>query len=781
MKKFLSLFLLLLAVMGFGMTFTACSDDDGDKEAEEIKSSDLPCQDTDSLYCVGGKIVIPEVQIAEGSGKTIIEVAAAAEDGTAYTLKFRDLNGNGAVDPYEDWRLSVEDRTNDLLSKMTKEQKAGLLYESGFSGRISDGSLTDSVKEGMVTSQVRVALFRNPGAGYTAEQMTTYINDVQAYVESQPLGIPFVFCCDPSTGTGLNTAGAAYEKKNSMEPMGDWPYSLGLSSLSDAEVVKEIGDMHAEEYKACGFRMLLGPMCDPLGDPRWARSYDTFGTDPEKAGEFAKAYIQGLQQVDDGSGNALVPGIAATLKHFPGAGTNMGGMDSHREQGRYALFKGDNFDASKEAFKTAFEAGPLCVMPCYSIYMTNWNPTTRTFDTEFEEVGSSYEMTLMWDILREECGWDGMVTSDWGVLGGSAYGLLMSDFGVTTLAADTDLSDPSYTPPADLPDGVPAFADWTIEARSGWGGTTYVAVEHESYLIYKYLQAGGHQVGNGSYTMWLNAVDNNFLAESDLDYPAGKVLEMMFKLGVFENPYRDASVANAVRDANLDRAKEIMKETTVLVKNAGDVLPLSATSGTVYFDGIDDGVVDDFANTTTTDMTQADYIILRVTGRHGNYSGLAGGVPISFQANVYSYNYDEWRHYTEAENEASKDPADPEDIGDYVVNDSSRANSIAQADKIKAAIAAKKEGAKLILCVFAPRPFLFDADIDVTKIDALLVEFGIYDEQLLEVIYSTDGFEPSAVLPFCIPASDADVEAAYEDLYNDEANKLFDEGTSLSY
>ena len=77
--------------------------------------------------------------------------------------------------------------------------------------------------------------------------------------------------------------------------------------------------------------------------------------------------------------------------------------------------------------------------------------------------------------------------------------------------------------------------------------------------------------------------------------------------------------------------------------------------------------------------------------------------------------------------------------------------------------------------------FLFDADIDVSKIDALIVEFGIYDEQLLEFIYGTDGFKPSGKLPFCIPASDADVEAAYEDLYNDEANQLFEYGTSLSY
>ena len=749
--------LVLLLSLSLFAAFTACGDDEKDKSC-----------DGKGIYCVDGEDVQPSVQVADGSGKSIL---------TVDDKQYRDLNANGEVDAYEDWTLPVEERVDDLLTRMSKEQKAGLLYESSFAGSISDIDITDDLKTSLTNSQARVALFRNPGAGYTAADMTTYINKVQAYVESQGLGIPFVFCCDPSTGTGLSAAGAdaGYTKKNTMQPIGDWPFMLGLAALDEDETdkVREIASMHAEEYKACGFRMLLGPQSDPIGELRWARSYDTLGADPVKAGKFAKAYVQGLQQTDNGASGQVVPGVAAVLKHFPGGGTNMGGMDSHKSAGRYALFKGGNFDAFVESYKKTFEAGPLGCMPCYSIYMTNWDETTRTFNTKFEEVASSYEMTLMWDYLREECGWDGVISSDWGVLGSSAYGLLMTDFlNGDSLSESTDLSN--YTGPTDMPDGVPAFADWEItETYSSWGGTSYSVPQHQSYLIYKYLQAGGHQVGNGSYTMWLNAIDHNFLSEADLDYPAGKVLEMMFKLGVFENPYRDASAADAIITANADARKQIMKETTVLVKNE-NVLPLSATSGTVYFNGVEDGVIDSFAGTSTTTMSEADYIILRVTGRHGTYSGLAGGVPLSFEANVYSYNYDEWRHYTAAENDATGNDS-------YLVSDSTQASSIAQAQLIKDAISAKKSGAKLILCVFAPRSFVFDADIDVSKIDALIVEFGIYDEQLLEFIYGTDGFKPSAKLPFCIPASDADVEAAYEDLFNDEANQLFEYGTSLTY
>ncbi len=744
MKKILGL-ALLLSLIGFA----ACSDDDSSCDGKGV-------------YCENGKDKQPVVQVAADSGKSIIEV-----DGKQY----RDLNANGTVDPYEDWTLPVEERVADLVSKMSLDQKAGLLYETTFYGWgftwQSDGSLVDDVKTDMQAKQYRVALQRDPGSSISAETMSIFNNNVQAFCESEPLGIPFVFCCDPSTGIGLNAPGTDAEfpmvKANELSPMGDWNFNFGFAAIDDPDYVKEIASMHADEYKACGFRMLLGPMCDPLGDPRWARSYDTMGTDPEKAGKLAKAYIQGLQQTKDGSTGQLVPGVAATLKHFPGAGTNVGGMDSHSSfgggarDGEYALFKAGNFNDTKEAFKEAFEAGPLCVMPCYSMYMTNWDDSTRTFNSDFEKVGASYEMTLMWDILREECEWDGMVTSDWSVAGGAAYG-----FRADELAAKN---------PTDLPQTAPAFSIWDDASN------TY----RQSYIVYKYWKAGGHQFGMGSAQMWIDAVEDGFLSETDLNEPAGKVLEMMFKLGVFENPYVDPSKANAVATSHQAKAFESMKKAVVLVKNE-DTLPLdgatlSQNSQTVYFDGADSAEISNsvFAGAQATeDMSEADYIILRVAARWGTYSGLAGGVPLSFQANVYSYNYDEWRHYTAAENEATGTNA-------YLVTDGNQAASIAQAQKIKDAIAAKKAGAKLILCVFARRPFVFDADIDTSKIDALIVEFGIFDKQLLEVIFSTDGFKPKGKLPFNIPSSDASVEAAYEDGWNDEANPLFKYGTSLSY
>ncbi len=728
--------LVLLLSLSLFAAFTACGDDEKDKSC-----------DGKGIYCVDGEDVQPSVQVADGSGKSIL---------TVDDKQYRDLNANGEVDAYEDWTLPVEERAADLVSKMTTIQKAGLLYEKGFVGQIKEGSLTDERKAAIKEYQVRVALFRDPGESYTAEDMVNYTNEVQAYVESEPLGVPFVFCCDPSYGTGLDTDGTTWKKKNTMEPMGDWPFALGMAAIDDADYVKKLGAAHAKEYKAMGLRMLLGPQCDPISEPRWARSYDTFGADPVRAGVLAKAYIQGLQETDNGFNGKIVSGIAAVLKHFPGGGTNNGGLDSHSASGQWALFKGDNMQEHLDSFKVAFESGPLGCMPCYSINMRGWVEADGDFsNNDLEEVASSYNKTIMQDYLRDYCGWDGLVSSDWGVLKGKQYGLMEDQ-----LAAKN---------PTDIPATAPAFSAWGVSTETS---------NYQSYLIYKYWVVGGHQVGSGSAEMWLNAVSDGFLTDSDLNEPASKVLEMMFRLGVFENPYINSTSVNSVAVNNRELAEEAMKKAVVLVKNEGSVLPMSITdSAKVYFDGIDDSVITNYSSsagyTVTTNMSEADYIILRVTGRHGTYSGLAGGVPLSFEGDVLTYNSTEWRHYTAAENEAAE--------GAFTVVDSSQANSIAQAQKIKDAIAAKADGARLILSVFAPRPFLFDSDIEVDAIDAILVEFGITDTYLLDAVFGADGFKPSGKLPFCIPKTDADVEAATEDLFNDEANQLFKYGTSLSY
>ncbi len=807
MKKILSMLLLLLAVTGYGLVFTACGDDESRTEPPPpVLSSELDCVDEASLYCVDGKIVIPDVAVHEGSGKSIIEETAVAESGESYTLQFRDLNANGTVDPYEDWRLSLQDRIDNLIELIDALDpldevnpllvKGGLLYNFYLGGGANaDGTL----------NAARIADI-NGTTGFTRSSMSgtnnmdattraTYANNLQAACESAALGIPYLYNCDPSTGTGSNRSSSVFEKRNNMNNIGNWPFNLGFAAIGDPEYMEEIAALHRAEYKAAGINFLLGPMCDPLGEPRWARSHDTFGATGANglAGEMARAYIRGLQGAEDGfSGRALTGGVAATLKHFPGAGTNNGGMDSHNYIGRFAMFPGGNFQSHLDNFRTAFEAGPLAVMPCYSIFVTGesgWPGTDSWVNSgvgeEFafdEHVGSSYDSKIMWDLLRDYCEWDGMVTSDWGVLYGETYWIFQAAYGLYS-------------------DDLAGVEEATLGSAE--------AYPYESYRVRRYARAGGHQIGAGNEEMWINAVSDGQVTNNDVNEAAAKVLEVMFRLGLFENPYIDVAAAAQVVESNRPAAEEAMKRACVLVKNEGEVLPLSlSTDATIYVDSVGDATVDEsematFVGTNnamqyTTDINEADIIVLRIAGRQGQHTGIAGGVPLSWTAPVLRYNYDAWRHYTWDEHvalvnstagpEGSDNGAGTTEVdgvdyssGGYIVNDNQMSSAVNEYAKLTNAIAVKNAtGARLIVVVFAFRPFVLEPAV-AAEIDALVVEFGLFNPLLFDVLFAVDGYAPEAHLPFSIPSSEQSVEDATEDLYNDEVNPTFTFGTGLTW
>ncbi len=806
MKKILSMLLLLLAVTGYGLVFTACGDDESRTEPTPppppVLSSELDCVDEASLYCVDGKIVIPDVAVHEGSGKSVIEETAVAESGDSYTLRFRDLNANETLDPYEDWRLSLQDRIDNLIELIDAEEsvnplliKGGMLFNFYLGGgNNEDGTLNDARIQNI-----------NGTTGFTRSSMSgtnnldattraTYANNLQAACESTALGIPYLYNCDPSTGTGSNNSSTAFAKRNGMDNIGDWPFNLGFAAIGDVEYMEEIAALHRAEYKAAGINFLLGPMCDPLGEPRWARSHDTFGATGANglAGEMARAYIRGLQGAEDGfSGRALTGGVAATLKHFPGAGTNNGGMDSHSYIGRYSMFPGGNFQSHLDNFRTAFEAGPLACMPCYGVNVTaesgfpgtdGWVDSGEGDEFEFEHIASSYEMKIMQDLLRDYCDWDGLVTSDWGVTYGDSYGMFNAAYG---------------------------FHNDDIRAMTGLDSAEWTNQQCLSYRVRRFAEAGGHQIGAGNANNWINAVADGQITNDMVNEAAAKVLEVMFRLGLFEYPYINVETAASVVENNRSAAEEAMKRACVLVKNQDEVLPLSlSTEATIYVDSVGDATVDEdemlgFVGTEntmqyTTDMNEADIIVLRIASRQGQHTGIAGGVPLSWTEPVMRYNYDEWRHYTWDEHVAlvnttagpggTDNGAGTTEVegvnyssGGYVVYDNQMANAVNEYAKLTNAIAVKNAtGARLIVVVFAFRPFVLEPAV-AAEIDALVVEFGLFNPLLFDVLFAVDGYAPEAHLPFNIPRSEQSVEDATEDLYNDEVNPTFTFGTGLTW
>jgi beta-glucosidase len=454
------------------------------------------------------------------------------DDGLAY----RDLNGNGALDAYEDPRLSVEDRVADLIARMTLEEKAATLFHQGLVVP-DDGAVSDEpdalapVATGSLVRDLGLTHFNiywGPGPAVLAE----WQNRMQEAAEDSRLGIPITISSDPRHGFGDNPA-------TSMSGNGfsSWPEPIGLAATRDEDLVREFADVARREYLAVGIRVALHPMADLATEPRWCRASGTFGEDAELAARLVRAYIQGFQGDTLGSRS-----IACMVKHFPGGGPQLDGEDPHFHYGREQVYPGGNFDYHLVPFEAAIAAGVAQVMPYYGMPV----------GTEYEEVGFAFNRGVITGLLRERYGFDGVVCSDWGLL-------------TDTLIA-----------------GVP------FPARA-WG------VEHLTTpeRALKVLEAGVDQFGGEACPeVIVDLVGTGEVDEERLDVSVQRLLREKFRLGLFDDPYVDPeAAAEIVGQADFrQRGSRAQARSIVLLKNDRAILPLRGVSR-VYVEGLDAGAL----------------------------------------------------------------------------------------------------------------------------------------------------------------------------------------------
>ena len=171
---------------------------------------------------------------------------------TVAGLQFRDLNKNGVLDIYEDSRQPVEARVNDLLSQMTLEEKAGMMFHAMI-GMNRDGTLTETFsKEGGPTKTSEVIAVKllnhfNILNVFEPREIVAWHNRLQKMAEQTRLGIPVTISSDPrhafSNNIGANLPAGAFSQ---------WPEPTGLAATRDAALVQEFGDIARQEYLAAG-------------------------------------------------------------------------------------------------------------------------------------------------------------------------------------------------------------------------------------------------------------------------------------------------------------------------------------------------------------------------------------------------------------------------------------------------------------------------------------------------------------------------------------------------
>ena len=200
---------------------------------------------------------------------------------------FKDLNRNGDLDPYEDWRLPAETRAKDLASQLTIEEIAGLMLYSGHQA-VPGPDLTEQQKKFLTEDNLRAVLVTTVESPETAARWN---NNVQALVEGLGHGIPANNSSDPRN----ETQATAEFNLGAGGKISLWPTTLGLAATFDPSIVEQFGRIASEEYRALGIATALSPQIDLATEPRWGRFNGTFGEDPALDTDLARAYVDGFQ------------------------------------------------------------------------------------------------------------------------------------------------------------------------------------------------------------------------------------------------------------------------------------------------------------------------------------------------------------------------------------------------------------------------------------------------------------------------------------------------------
>lgn len=687
---------------------------------------------------------------------------------------FKDIEKTGELLPYEDWRLSAKERAADLVARLGVRELLGLMmysphqmvpfmaYIPGFLEGTYDGKpftesnvdaweLTDQQKSCLKEDGIRYVTLSNV---QNAETAARWNNELQAFAERLPFGIPVNLCSDPRHGAGDAATNPEYKTAGSTSK---WPEGLGIAATFDPDTCRNYAGIVAQEYRGMGITTALSPQVDLGTEPRWMRIEDTFGTHPGLVTDMARAYCDGLQTTEgipDGWG---AESVAAMAKHWPGGDPCEAGRDAHYIFGKYAVHPGGQLDAHLKPFVDgAFKLnGPTksvaSVMPYYTV----------SWDVDSEHVGNSYSHYIITDMLRERYGFDGVVCTDWRVAGDPAP--VMDSIG-----------GPCY--------GAEHLSAAERHLRLWEAGVDQFGGDSDIEPIMEAYELGCEKYGEEAM-------------RSRIERSAARILVNSFACGLFENPYLDpeATAAAVGCEENRRQGFEAQLKSVVMLKNNG-VLPIRGRKK-VYIPGrhvearknfmrmmmpesdipgANREIVEEFYD-WTEDPQDADFAVVFIESPMSDgYDSEKGYQPITLQYRPYTAE-------AAREHSIAGDPEEKETDRGYKGkgNRAFNESDLDLVEKTKALMPDKP----VIVCIRMHNPCVL-AEVEPSA-DAILVDFGVQTGAILQIIGGTA--EPSGLLPVQLPADMETVERHCEDTpfdmeaYTDSAGNTYDFGYGMNW
>ncbi|MBE6251536.1 MAG: glycoside hydrolase family 3 protein [Bacteroidales bacterium] len=671
---------------------------------------------------------------------------------------FKDLNKNGTLDTYEDWRRTAHERAEDLARQLSIEEIAGLMlyskhqtvpqyreydpmkYTYGGKPWHESGADTSAIADNQLKflgeDNVRHVLLDHIASPAVCVK---WVNNIQSFVEGLGHGIPINISSDPRHET------LATDEFNSGSggKISLWPTPIGMAATFDPTVAGEFGRIASLEFRALGIATNLAPQAEIATDPRWRRFSGTFGEDPQLAADFTRAYIDGFQtsfgedEIEEGWGYGSVN---CMVKHWPGGGSGEGGRDAHLCFGKYAVFPGNNMQTAIDVFKNgAFNLdGPTksasAIMPYYTISYGQ--------DPHGENVGNSYSRYIIDELLRGKYRFEGVGCTDWGI------------------TRDCKA--------VDIQSGMP----WGVENLS-------VAERH-----YKIILAGMDQFGGNddkkpvleAYRIWRDRHGEES-ARKRFELSAYRLLLNFFRTGIFENPYLDVEKTCAIVGCKefTEIGYKVQQKSAVMVKNHAGILPIKGKAKiympqrqapNIYNQNGKISVKGGFGYMLapelageyfefTSDPSQADFAFVAISEPVSGRGYDNGYQPISLQYGGYTA--------TEARKKslAGGDPLEESDNRSYYGCTVKTENS-ADINLVKSV--RKVMGDKPVIVGLSCTKPVVVSEFEPFA-DAIIITFGVHNRVYLDII--SGRIEPSGLLPMQFPANMATVERQFEDTPHD--------------